>query len=597
MMSKRILKAGYIGLLASMLPVGVAMAAPSVGPSGMDFYEVPSIYAGSNGDLIWYRSATVDVGASVVSKAWNVMYRSTDSLGATNTVTGTVIVPNAAWTGPGERPTLSYAVGTHGLAQGCAPSLQLAGGTDYENRNIAAALAKGYAVLVTDNAGYTTGDSPTYLAGESQAHAALDIFTAASQIPNAGISANAPAVIWGYSQGGQTASWAGEVQKSYAPDLNLVAIAAGGTPADFPSTAAYLDGSAGASFLLGAVVGLAEQYPDDIPLDELASANGHAAIAVAKDQCVFESLFDFMNDSISEYTVGSKGLTELLAISSVNDAVTAQNLGDGKPSVPVYQYHGQADEFIEIEQHAALKKRYCGKFAKVTFDIFPSEHIVTQFQAAPHVLEWFDERFAGTSVDNSCYSFSQAPKSNANPGGGDFVVSLNDWNLGATIHLATLDQDVILPEDSSLTADTNITQGTLMGSMSVPDFDTKLNILVNLDVNLSIEPVGPITGTAGLSRDGMLNIDGQADANVLINAAGFGWLKLPFNCTTTSPVAFPIAYEGPIGDLGAGYLEFNGTTEFSELKCGWMTSLFNSLVAGPGQQYQFTVTPPAPTRW
>jgi hypothetical protein len=133
--------------------------------------------------------------------------------------------------------------------------------------------------------------------------------------------------------------------------------------------------------------------------------------------------------------------------------------------------------------------------------------------------------------------------------------------------------------------------------MSVPDFDTKLNILVNLDVNLSIEPVGPITGTAGLSRDGMLNIDGQADANVLINAAGFGWLKLPFNCTTTSPVAFPIAYEGPIGDLGAGYLEFNGTTEFSELKCGWMTSLFNSLVAGPGQQYQFTVTPPAPTRW
>ena len=38
MMSKRILKAGYIGLLASMLPVGVAMAAPSVGPSGMDFY-------------------------------------------------------------------------------------------------------------------------------------------------------------------------------------------------------------------------------------------------------------------------------------------------------------------------------------------------------------------------------------------------------------------------------------------------------------------------------------------------------------------------------------------------------------------------------
>ena len=71
------------------------------------------------------------------------MYRSTDSLGAENAVTGTVIVPNGIWLGFGGRPVVSYATGTHGLQQGCAPSLQMAAGTDYESENIKAALNEG----------------------------------------------------------------------------------------------------------------------------------------------------------------------------------------------------------------------------------------------------------------------------------------------------------------------------------------------------------------------------------------------------------------------------------------------------------------------
>src|SRR5690606_31357591 len=193
-------------------------------------------------------------------------------LGAPNLVTGTVIVPSAAWSGSGARPVVNYAVGTHGLAQKCAPSMQLAAGSDYESANISAAVNEGYAVLVTDNPGYTTGDRPTYLAGKAQAHALLDLFTAATQLPDAGIGAASKTAIWGYSQGGQTSSTAGEVQRSYAPDMNLVGIAAGSTPADFISTAEYLNASTGASFLLQAVIGLAEQYPDGIPLDDLASA-------------------------------------------------------------------------------------------------------------------------------------------------------------------------------------------------------------------------------------------------------------------------------------------------------------------------------------
>ena len=590
------LKAGVLAIGAALMSPLAAQAAVE-GPSGMDFYDVPFVSTASNGDLIWYREASVDLGSGApLAEAYNVMYRSTDSLGAQNVVTGTVLVSSNEWTGSGERPTLSYAVGTHGLDQSCAPSMQLQAGTDYEIQNIRAALEKGYAVLVTDYEGYTTGATPTYLAGESQAHAALDIFRAASQIPRAGIDLNAPAAVWGFSQGGQTAAWVGQIADDYAPDLNLVGVASGGTPADFPVVADFLNGSTGASFLLGGIIGLSEQYPDDIPVDELASLSGKAAIADYKTKCTFEFLFDYMNESLSSYTVGNKDLDELLQVPSINQRITDQNLGDAGVDVPVLLYHGTADEFIPIEQSVALKDDYCRRFDKVTYDVYPSEHIVTLFQAAPTVLTWLDERFAGENPRNSCYSFAADPVSNANPGGGDFIVSLDEWNLDAELRLATLDQIVELPEDTTISADANITDESLVGELTVPDFYAKLNILIQLTVGLSVEPVGQIEATTQLSRDGRLSIDGSTQANVLINTAGFSWLPIPFNCKTTEPATFDLNYEGPISDFGAGGIVFNGVTEFAELECGWMTALFNSLVAGPGQQYNFRLVPPAPNR-
>ena len=590
------LKASALALSAALMAPVAAQAAVE-GPSGMDFYDVPSINTTQSGDLIWYRNATVNLGAgAALAKAYNVMYRSTDSLGAQNAVTGTVLLPSTDWTGAGDRPTLSYAVGTHGLDQSCAPSMQLQAGTDYEIRNIRAALEKGYAVLVTDYQGYTTGATPTYLAGESQAHAALDIFRAASQIPHAGIDLNAPSAVWGFSQGGQTAAWVGQIADEYAPHLDLVGVASGGTPADFPVVADYLNGSTGASFLLGGIIGLAEQYPADIPVDQLASANGKAAIADYKTKCTFEFLFDYMNESLSSYTVGNKDLDELLQIPSVGQRINEQNLGGEGADVPVLLYHGTADEFIPIEQSVELKKDYCRRFDKVTYDVYPSEHIVTLFQAAPTVLTWLDERFAGQNPRNSCYSLSANPVSNANPGGGDFIVTLDEWNLDAELHLATLDQTVELPEDTTITADANITDESMVGDLYVPDFYAKLKILINLTVGLSVEPVGQIEATTQLSRDGILAINGSTQANVLINTAGFSWLPIPFNCKTIEPATFDLNYQGPISDFGAGGIVFEGVTEFSELECGWMTALFNSLVAGPGQQYSFRVVPPAPER-
>ncbi len=516
-------------------------------------------------------------------------------------VTGTVFSPQSLSLFTA-RPVVSYAVGTHGLAQSCAPSLQFPQGSDYENANIAAALRAGYSVLVSDYAGYTTGSSPTYLAGISQAHAVLDIVKAAQQIPSVSdFSASAPVGVWGYSQGGQSAAWAAQLQSSYAPGLNLKGVAAGGVPANFTETAAYLDSSTGESFLLGGVIGLSTQYPNQIPLASLANPTGLAEINVGKSECVFQSLFTFMNHSLSEYTAGNQTLTQIEASNpAVNQVLLAQNLGQNGTTIstPMYLYHGQADEFIPLDQAIALKEAYCSRLASVTFDLYPGEHIVTQFQGASRALSWLGQRFNGNLPGNNCLEFAAAPKSTANKGGGDFVVSLQDWSLGGTVVLKTLGNTITLPA-GTMSASTDLTNKTLNGTLSIPSFPGTISVLgIPATVDLAIVEASPISGTVTLDNSGLLHIHGSVSANITVTSVGEGPIQIGFGCQTSTPVQFPLNFDGPVSALGSGALNFSGTTSFPQLTgCSIWNGLFSALMSGPGQVYNFTVTPPAPVSW
>lgn len=591
-----------VPLAAIALAVSSAYAAPVVGPSDASFYTNPAVLGGNHGDLIQYRQTTPNLGADApATKAWNVLYQSTDSKGQPNAVSGTVLVPAAPWSGAGARPVILYAVGTHGLAQGCAPSRQFEKGTDYENANINAALKAGYAVLVTDYAGYLNGSQATYLAGRSQGNALLDMFNAAAAVPNSGITSTAKVGIWGFSQGGQTAAWAAEILPTYTPNLKVAGVAAGGIPADFINTANMLDGNLGAAFLASGVAGLSTQYPESVgaAINLIASPDGKAQLAKLRTECVFPALFDLQNKTLASFTLTPDAtLDELLGIPKVNATLLEQNLGKSAITVPMYQYHGQADEFIPLAQDIDLKRFYCSSGAKVQFDLYPSEHIVTQFQAAPTVLSWMADRFAGKTAPSTCSTnttgYPTPTNTNKTPG-GNFVVKLDKWPLTASVGLKTLGQTVNLPTTSSFTADTDITAKTLKGSLSVPDFKQTLNIIgINSQVGMRITPVGETTGTAELDTAGNLHVHGTAYADITITSV---W-GIPFGeCKTVTPVAFPLNFDGPVSSLGNGGLNFSGTTTFPQVKGCIISAILSALMSGPGQTYSFTVAPPAPAKY
>ncbi len=75
-----------------------------------------------------------------------------------------------------------------------------------------------------------------------------------------GLSATAKVATQGFSQGGGASMWAGQLQPTYAPELNLVGVSAGGVPADLVQVSLGLNGKPAFGFLLDALIGLDNAY-------------------------------------------------------------------------------------------------------------------------------------------------------------------------------------------------------------------------------------------------------------------------------------------------------------------------------------------------
>jgi hypothetical protein len=591
-----------VAALCLALTTHMAAAAPQQGPADMSFFTTPTaLPAGTHGDLISYRPTTINLGPGTpAATSWNVLYQSKDSLDQDNVVSGTVFVPKSPWTGSGPRPVILYAVGTQGLANNCAPSRQFGAGTEYENANIAAALKAGYTVLVSDYEGYLSGGrAPTYMAGASQGHAVLDIFKAATGIPSAGIAPQSPVAIWGYSQGGQSASFAAELAPDYAPEVGVVGVASGGIPADLVATARVLNGSYGFAFLASSVVGLNTQYGDkgwvSMPINLIANDTGKAAFAKLGTQCIFKALFDVMNQDLPSYVKNNVDLESLMYVEPVRRALHTQDLGTRPVSVPQYLFHGLADEFIPLAPSVALKKAYCAQGGTVTYELYPSEHVNTLFQAAPSVLSWLGDRFAGKPAPSTCDTTAPDPVSTAIAPGGDLVVTMDNWMLNGKVHLKTLNQDIPMPAGASLVTRSNVTTKALTGNMTVPPFSQTLKIIgLKVPVGLKISPAGDVNGSVELDGQGILHVHGKAPVNISVSSIGSKTLG---ECKTVTPIEFPLDYDGPLSALGAGTMAFQGAVTFPKLTGCSLASTLSALMSGKGQTFTFTSKPPAPVKY
>ena len=406
-----VMAGGAVTALAGTAPAEAAPAACNAPDAAI--YTPPSSVSGPPGTLLACEQVTLpEVPGNIPMKAWKVQYVSTNVLGAKIAVSGTVAVPDAAWTGPGPRPVIAFNPGTLGLGPQCAFSKQLAGAfqDEYEGNNIAAILNAGYAVAATDGVGYLNGEVHTYVVGKNAGHALLDAARTAFRVPGAGLSPTAKAGIWGYSEGGQASLWAAQLAASYAPDLHVAGAAAGGIPGDLKVVAASLNGGPFAGFLADAVIGLHSAYPD-MPFTSLLNSTGTAAVSQAESLCVAGTVAAFAGAHIENYTTNHLTLDQIYALHGPDGTwgkiVNSQKLGVGLGTTypigfPVFQYRGLADEVIPASTENATHEAYCAAGVSTQWNTYPGDHILAGGEAISDVISWFGDRFASKPTAGNC---------------------------------------------------------------------------------------------------------------------------------------------------------------------------------------------------
>ena len=213
-------------LCAALALCGPASAATDVvkGPKGAKFYDAPKDLPKGHGDLIWERKAKGLMASEGAESNTLVLYTSKTPQGKTTAVSGVVSVPEGKPPKKGW-PVISFAHGTTGIADICAPSRitagsVMAGGVTYIDPQVEEWIDAGYAVARTDYMGLgTPKEVHPYLIGKPAGRSVVDIVNAARDL---GLDVGKRYLIAGHSQGGHAALWAaGPDAQRFGSDLKL----------------------------------------------------------------------------------------------------------------------------------------------------------------------------------------------------------------------------------------------------------------------------------------------------------------------------------------------------------------------------------------
>lgn len=419
--------AGSVAAIAALL---CGVQTPPANATPEDFYDVPAdLSTTAPGDVL--RTEPLPMALSIPSAdgplpghATRILYRSNDTHGNPIAVSGFYLEPTTDWTGPGERPLITLAVGTQGQGDTCAPSktagsllgytppLGLAAG--YEVPTIELLAARGFAVVVTDYHGLGTPAVHDWLNRAATAHAVLDAARAAKNLPATTITPTAPIGIWGYSQGGGAAAAAAELQPRYAPELDVRGTFAGAPPADLAQLLTTLDASVAKGYIAWALNGLAADYPQAGPeIRNILSPAGQTWLQESATQCDSESIARYglldsrawthTGETISSAITGNPVLRELLA---------QQDIGALTPNAPVLMVSNTADDIVPHQSVEQLATDWCAKGVAVHLDkasevpaILPGTstvHVLVYPLATARALDWMTQRLADAPAPSTC---------------------------------------------------------------------------------------------------------------------------------------------------------------------------------------------------
>lgn len=384
------------GIVASVVIAVSAVLFFFGDPEPTEFYSAPEDIPATPGTII--DSEPFEGRTPLGSEAWRIMYVTTDDDGDPIAATGLIIAPGDLPDGPA--PVLVWAHGTTGIDTSCAPSLS--GNPMLGTPDLGEALDEGWIIAMPDYVGLGTDDDHPYLIGDITARATLDSVRAVHDFDE-DFDLTDDYAVWGHSQGGHAALFAGNHAEEYLPEKELAGVAALSPPTYLDHNLDTMESSEiGSIVQIYAVSAWSNYYPDV-----------HTGILADEAQ-------DSLSNVVSTCINSVSGLRIIVEVATLPDDVIEGDIAEDPDLVaraeensvdpeagraPTFIGQGDDDELVFVDITENWVRDRCESAAPTTWIKYGmQDHVGTLDQGGDDALEWTIDRFAGEELASTCPS-------------------------------------------------------------------------------------------------------------------------------------------------------------------------------------------------
>lgn len=388
---------GALAALAVAVGLGLLSSALNEGtPVVDDFYAAPDQVPEDAGVLI--RQEPFDRGIPDDAVAWRILYTTTRDEGQPALASAIVVAP--AVESANAREVITWAHGTTGVHQTCAPSVLEGTFSTGAFFSVDEVVDEGWVLVATDYVGLGTESPHPYLIGQGEARSVLDSVRAARQMDE--LTLVDRTVVWGHSQGGHAALWTGVLAPSYAPDVGVIGVAALAPASDLVGMMTSLqDVTGGSIFATFAVSAYSDVY-DDVVLGDYVVPGGDITVQQIASRCLAEP--SVLTSVLSSLAVSFSKFREFDA-----GPLADRLVENGPPygvEAPLLLAQAADDTLVTSEMQDAYVEGLCAAGREVDYRTYEGVGHVPLVEAdsplIPELFEWTRARLAGEPALSTC---------------------------------------------------------------------------------------------------------------------------------------------------------------------------------------------------
>lgn len=384
-------------LLVALALLGVSSTLRSGSPSPDAFYGAPDDVPSEPGSLL--RAEPFDRAIPDGARAWRILYTTTRDEGEAAVASALVVAPRSPE--PDPLPVIAWAHGTTGASPGCAPSLLrdpfAAGATPALDE----VVERGWAMVATDYVGLGTVGPHPYLIGQGEGRSVLDAVRAARQLSDLDLGERT--VIWGHSQGGNAALWAGQLADSYAPDVAVDGVAALAPASDLPALVANLDVVPGGAIFASYVVASYADVYDDVAFDDYVRPTARLQVREMASRRLAEPevFVSVVSSLLFDRSIWSRD-----PVSGAFGERLAENVPDEPLSAPLLLAQGDSDALVLPAAQDAYAESRCALGDTMDYRVYEGfDHVGVVGADSPLIadlLSWTQDRIDGRPAPSTC---------------------------------------------------------------------------------------------------------------------------------------------------------------------------------------------------